>query len=167
MVIVQHIETTWFKNERGAMHGSLRGKTPEAVPIQTDDIIVNGEETIVHTVQYARATTEIQEQVQIRTGKNLHIGCLHVESSESTALINFTWDYRSGGKPVRWQTGRKSWTLSKNEWCRIRYNGRLVLEHTWQYKITTLNIGVFDKIIRDCFVKTMPNYCFENMVQLR
>lgn len=167
MVIVQHIETAWFKNERGAMHGTLRGKTPKAKLLLNSTITGNDEETVVHTIQYSRATTEIQEEVQIRTGKHLHIGCLHVESTESTALINFTWDYRVGGKPIRWQRGRKEWTLNKNEWCQIRYNGRLVLEHTWQYKITTLNIGVFDKIIRDCFEKTTPNYCFEDMIELR
>lgn len=166
MVIVQHIETTWDKNERGAMHGTLRGKTPKAILIPVNSITANDEETVVHKVHYVRATTEIQEQVQIRTGKNLHIGCLCVESSESTALVNFTWDYRSGGKSIKWQKGRKSWTLNKNEWCRIRYNERLVFEDTWQYKITTLNIGVFDKIIKDCFEKAMPNYCFENMTQL-
>lgn len=167
MVIVQHIETTWYKNERGAMHGTLRGKTPEAALLPTDRIIANGEEIIVHTVQHERTTTETRENLQIQKGKNLHIGCLRVEPSESTALVNFTWDYRSGGKPVRWQTGQKAWTLNENDWLRIRYNGRLVLEHTWQYKITTLNVGVFSEIAQDCFVKTMPNYCFENMVQLR
>lgn len=166
MVIVQHIETTWYKNERGAMHGTLRGKTPEAILIPTDDITANREEMIVHTVQYGRTTTETREKLEIRAGKNLHIGCLCVEPSESTALVDFTWDYRSGGKPIRWQTGRKSWTLNENQWCRIRYNGRLVLEHTWQYKITTLNIGIFEEIIRDCFVETTPDYCFENMVRL-
>ena len=50
MVIVQHIETTWYKNERGAMHGTLRGKTPEAVQIPIDDIAANDEETIVHMI---------------------------------------------------------------------------------------------------------------------
>jgi len=133
MVIVQHIETTWYKNERGAMHGTLSGKTPESALIPTENITVKGEETIVYTVQYARATTEIHEQLEIRTRKNLHINCLLVEPLESIALVNFTWDYRSGAKPTRWQTGRKSWTLNKNDWCRIRYNGRQVLEHTWQY----------------------------------
>jgi hypothetical protein len=167
MVVVQHIETTWYKNERGAMYGTLHGKTPIAALIPFQGVIANDNETVVHTVQYARTTDEILEQIEIRMGKNLHIGCLHVEASNATALVNFTWDYQTGGKPIRWQMGRKTWTLNKNEWCRIRYNGRFSLEHTWQYKITTINIGVFDQLIKDCFETSAPNYSFENMVQLR
>lgn len=167
MVVIQHIETTWYKNERGAMHGTLRGKTPTAVLIPSEGRTINDNEMIVHTVQYARTTNEIKEQTQIQIGKNLHIGCLHVEASDSGVLVNFTWDYRVGGKPTRWQPGRKAWMLNQNEWCRVRYNGRLTLEHTWQYQIATINVGVFDKLIQNCFAATIPNYSFENMVPLR
>jgi hypothetical protein len=167
MIVVQHIETTWYKNERGATHGTLRDKTPTAALIPVESVTVNHNETIVHTIQYARTTSERREQISIRTGKNLQIERLHVETSESRAFVNFTWDYQAGGKPTRWQLGRKTWTLKNNEWGRIRYNGRLVLEHTWQYKIMTINIGVFDQLIQDCFETTLPNYSIENMVQLR
>ena len=165
MTLVQHIETTWFKNERGAMHGTLRNKTPEAVQIPINNIIANAEDTVIHNVCYARTTSDINEDLRIQTGKNIHIGSLFIEPAEQFVSVNFTWDYASSGKPVRWQRGRNSWTLNKNEWCRFRYNGRLMLEHTWQYKITTLNIGNFDTIISDCFQDKTPNY-FENMVRL-
>ncbi|HYE75123.1 MAG TPA: hypothetical protein VEF04_17410 [Blastocatellia bacterium] len=167
MVVVQHIETTWYKNERGAMHGTLRGKTPEAVLIPIDGIIAEDDATVVHTIRYARTTDQIQENIKIRTGKNLHIDCLHVEHSDKVAVVEFTWNYRTGGRSIRWQMGRKSWTLNNNEWCRIRYNERSILEHTWKYKITTINIGVFDKVTRDCFKKTNPDYYFEDLGQLR
>jgi hypothetical protein len=33
MILIQHIETCWLKNERGAQAGALRDKTPAALPI--------------------------------------------------------------------------------------------------------------------------------------
>ena len=167
MIVVQHIETTWYKNERGAMHGTLRGKTPKAVALPLGSLTATDGETVLHTVRYARTKTEVQEQVQIRAGKNLHIASLHIESSDSIATINFTWNRRSGGKAILWQAERMTWTLNKNEWCRVRYNSRSVLEDTWLYKITTVNVGVFDNADRNCFETTKPNYSFEDMIQFR
>lgn len=166
MLVVQHIQTTWLKNERGAMHGTLKGKTPEASIIPISGTAPKSEEALVHSVQLTRTSTDVQEKTQIRSGKNLHVGSLHIESSESGAVVDFIWDYRTGGEPVRWQKGRRVWTLNNNEWCRVRYNGRIVLEHTWQYQITTLNVGVFNEIIHDYFERTEPNHYFENMFEL-
>lgn len=166
MLVIQHIQTTWLKNERGAMHGTLKGKTPKALIIPISGAAPKSVETLVHSVQFTRTSIDVREKIQIRSGKNLHIGSLHVEYKESSAVVDFIWDYRNGGKPVRWQKERKAWTLNDNEWCRVRYNGRIVLEHTWQYQITTLNVGVFNEIIHDYFERTEPNYYFENFIEL-
>jgi hypothetical protein len=167
MVIVQHIETTWYKYERGAMNGTLRNKTPEAVAIPIEKFEVEVGDTILHTVHFERASTEIKEQLKLQTGKNIHIGSSTIEPSSTGATVMYAYDYRTGEKPNLWHKVVKTWTLNLNESCRIRFNARVVLESTWKYKITTVNIGVFDILTPDCFENNQLTYYFENMRQLR
>lgn len=166
MILVQFIETTWYKNERGARHGTLKNKLPVAARLPQLPVGAAESAFVLHTLKLLRTSPEHHENVALRNGGSLDISCVHVESTERGALVRFTWDYLAGGEPVRWQTGKQVWELGEGQWCRIRFNGRRVLESTWLYHTTTVNVGVKGHPDAAWFLDTTPAYQKETLVDL-
>ena len=121
---------------------------------------------VLHTHKYSRVSSKAHDDVQLRNGNSLEISCVHVEPTTDGALVRFTWAYPAGGEPMRWQTGKQLWTLTESQWCRIRFNGRRVFESTWQYHVTTVNVGVVTNPDPDWFLTSVPLYYKEDLVDL-
>ena len=139
MLVIQHIETAWLKNERGAQHGTLRGKTPTAVSLPAGARATNQTDVLLHHIRYARASSTAEEQITVSATAPHKVGCVVVTPTQAGANIRYEWSPYCGGSPVRSQPyGPWKTRLGLGQWCRVRYNGRIVTETTEDCSGSTL-----------------------------
>jgi hypothetical protein len=167
MILIQHIETSWLKNERGGEAGTLRDKTPAALPVALD--LAPGEATgiALHRVQLRRTRPGPEIHLAWLPPGDVTVGCVRVISREDGLKVVLEWTPARGGKPVRWQPGREpDWSILEGQWCQIRYNGRIDTDRTWRYHITTVNIGLFEQAQSDVFLSKPHIHRREDLVYL-
>ena len=75
MILVQFIETTWYKNERGAQHGTLKNKLPEAARFPELPAGAVKSMFVLHTLKYSRVSSQVLEEIGLKDGKSLAISC--------------------------------------------------------------------------------------------
>jgi hypothetical protein len=167
MIFVQHIETTWYKHERGAQHGTLKNKLPAALPIPALTSICASAPVVVQTVKMSRQTSLVSESVAPNELERLLFGWVEIEPSPDRATVRLRWDAGTG-KPIRWQWLHRiePWQIEKGQWARVRFNGRCVLEATWQYHVTTVNVGVAESPEHNWFLSSSPDYRIESLPRL-
>ena len=167
MVVIQHIETSWLKNERGAHGGTLRDKTPAALSLPPDATINDATGILLHRVVFGRAAGMPEEQIARLSAGEVAAGCVRVVPGTEVTTVVLAWTPECGGKPIRWQTGREpNWSINRGQWCQLRYNGRIDIGDTWRYQITTVNVGVFERAALDAFLRYEPAYRREDFVRL-
>ena len=174
MILIQHIETSWLKNERGGRAGTRRGKTPAALPVPTGYNVGGTKNTVLHRVRFGRVTAAPEPEFSELPAEKVAVGCVLVNPAGEGVTVATAWTSQCGGKPMRWQTGLepwqawldREWLISQGQWCQIRYNGRIDLDHTWLYHITTVNVGVFDQLRSEAFLSEAPSFRREDLVRL-
>ena len=168
MIWIQHIETWWLKNERGAQAGTLRGKTPDSLALPPTAASRSGRALLLHRVQFRRSSSKVDAELLSRPLSPITVGCVHIVPDDTGAQVGLLWSVECGGKPVRWQNGSEpKWRLGSGEWAQFRYNGRIDLEQTWRYHVTTVNVGFFEHVDADVFLRTEPAHRYNSLVKLR
>jgi len=167
MILIQHIETWWLKSERGAQAGTLRGKTPVALPVPMEAIPDRATGAVLHQVVYRRTTPVPEMKLTLLPDGGAMVGCVRLMPNAEALNVLLEWT-EYGGSPARWQTGleKKNWSILEGQWCQIRYNGRITLERTWRYHITTVNVGAFEQPQSGAFLNGRPTFRREDLVRL-
>src|SRR5262249_23727182 len=93
-------------------------------------------------------------------------GCVSITPIGDQVRVIYTYDMGCGGAPQRYGLPQPAFTLHRNQWGQILYNGRFPNEYTWMYQKHVCNIGVFDTVEQNAFVQMSPKHRQDRLVDV-
>jgi hypothetical protein len=165
-VVVQHIWTLWTKRSRGGDAARLRNAVPTAVIIpkcETDAAC------ILHQATYSESTEFSQHNALKLSDSFAELGLsfLSCQTDEDRLAIRFHRDGFNAATPSPYPH-KDAFRLRPEEWGRVVYNGRYIDRSTgnWWYEQHVCNIGWFSQWTLSVFTRTVPDYEFQELVEL-
>jgi hypothetical protein len=164
MILVQEITTIWSKQSRGGPLAAARkcGARNLSACLRTYAPTAGG--LPAHTIAFGEATdfAHPREQVMSYTlTEELRFGCVSITPIGDQVQVIYTYDMGCGGAPQRYGLPQLAFTLHQNEWGQILYNGHFLEEYTWTYRKHVCNIGVFEQVEAEVFVRRPPKHCHD------
>lgn len=193
MILIQNINLSWSKNERGTGHAQVRRQFPQAYLLEENMPVGN---VVVHCLHFRQQGVSSIASVleSIRCGIQLYQSIEEVNLANLSLApcpcgfeVSFYYDERRSGKPFRRGHNKDynnlqsplyrrdclnetAFALAPNQYGRILWNERNIYSDTgeWYYCIHIYNIlFVPDGIDKaDVFVTNEPDYIYRQMVVL-
>jgi hypothetical protein len=169
MILVQEIITTWTKRSRGGPLAAARNAVPETYPLASLPVLPPQAACLHHTIVFGEANdfAHPKEQVISYTPREeLRFGCVSITPIGDQVQVIYTYDMGCGGAPQRYGLPQLAFTLHRNEWGQILYNGRFPNDYIWTYRKHVCNIGVFDQVKAEVFVQLSPKHHHDRLVDV-
>ncbi len=165
-IVIQHVACVWTKRSRGGEGARQRNSVPTAVdlPEFKGDLPY-----LLHTVNFFESGwSKPNHSVKSSTEfSDLHLNDLILIHESDSVTVRFMRDGANAACPNPYPH-KDVFSLRRGDWGRIVYNGRYVDfdSGAWRYKLTTYNIGNFDRFSTDVFRLTSPSSQFEELARL-
>jgi hypothetical protein len=164
MLIVQQIEIIWTKESRGGKQAVLRNSIPKVhnLPEKVDSYKEEG--LFEHRISYYEFENfKVNEQSVFTPGildKYIRESLI-IELIDNRIKILFNYDQKYCGAPYRYTNPegnfKNSFILNKHQIGRVEYNGRFS-DDEWWYKKQIFNICLTDKVNKQLFINSDPDF---------
>jgi hypothetical protein len=169
ILIVQAIHSYWTKASRGAPGSIARNTVPEYLPIPLEKVNIQNIRVLYHQIFFREETgfQEPEERILIDPVINPQHSCIKVEQISKKVYATYTYN-TIGGAPNRRSTLKGTVKADTGNWVQIRENGRFssAWEGDWLYQKIVVNAGLFDNVVEEQFINTLPIEVFSAMADL-
>ncbi|WP_156039118.1 hypothetical protein [Deinococcus marmoris] len=160
LVVVQRITFEWGKEARGGVLAARRNQAPQyaRLPTKTHP---ESMAALVHTLSFsdadafAEAREQVYEYISLVSARPAEVE-LKLEDGK-LQLIPYASHPSGRGKVAELSLGQ----TAKYEW-----NQRIVLEHTWRYTHTILNIGLTQQPLQSRLFFSEPDFHESKLAQM-
>lgn len=160
LVVVQRICVEWSKEARGGQLATRRAQVPKSFPLPSRNLKLSTS-ALVQVLNLSELDAFAQPRERLYEYDNLKSSRpaeLEMTLEDQTLLIlpysaNPTGQVRN----VKLQAG---------ETAQYEWNARLVLEHTWRYQHTILNVALTSRPLAGDLFSKQPTYHQSKLVQM-
>jgi hypothetical protein len=179
-IYIQSIITSWDKEYRGGEKAAIRNGIPDSFELPIDVFVrPNEDKVFIHEVRsfWYNDFMTTGKVYPIESSEVKLQGVL-IKTSKENIQVYFKYSVHDCGKPYRSRydnTGtltmleEKAFTLNKNEYGRVVFNGRYtdLDSGNWWYEKKVYNIIDLDKAKKDIFIRNNPLKVYEQMAVLK
>jgi hypothetical protein len=175
IAVVQIISVHWGKKSRGAPGSIKRNAIPEAVEMPLYKFALTDSEWIDHSLtfyeheDFQNAHEAISVEKTLDSEEIRKYGCTYVQKHLQSLRVDWKYDWREAGMPLRATKTKDAFELELNQWGRVVYNGRFVSEedgYNWWYEKIVVNVGLFMNPTADVFIATAPQVTIDKRRRL-
>ncbi len=175
-IYIQSITTGWNKEHRGGQKAAIRNAIPDSFELPIDVFVrPNDDKIIIHEVKsYWYDHFATRSKIYSIASSEVKLKGVLIKSNQENLQVYFKYSVHDCGKPYRSRydnTGtlamleEKAFTLDKNEYGRVVFNGRYS-DDDWWYEKKVYNIIKLDSANKDIF-SLNPLKVYEQLAVLK